>query len=136
MDKALTKWSDDLRTEIIWQDYQHQELLQNMNSLHQSIFEKRSGEQISRTVAFLDFYVKDHFGLEEKYMETFQYPERESHSREHAIFADKMERFKSAYVSQGGTMPAMKLCFDLNEWFANHIKTTDKKLGLFLGQKI
>jgi hemerythrin-like metal-binding protein len=131
MEKNLIQWSDALGAGIIWMDYQHQTLIEKINFLYTAILEKKGEELIAETLAFLDDYIANHFALEEKYMEACSYPERPEHVKEHNQFRKNVQDLKTLTTTKG-ELVAESLCYDLFEWFRSHIRTTDKKLGIFL----
>lgn len=50
----LIEWSDDLRTGIIWQDYQHKALIENIKFLYIAIREGHGKDHISEVLTFLE----------------------------------------------------------------------------------
>jgi len=135
MEKKLIQWSSALGAGIIWMDYQHQTLIEKINVLYTAILEKKGEALIAETTAFLDEYVQSHFLLEEKYMADLSYPERYEHCEAHDEFRKNLQELKTFKTSKG-ELVAESLCYDLFEWFTTHIKTTDKKLGVFLQAKL
>jgi hemerythrin-like metal-binding protein len=131
MEKKLIQWSGALGAGIIWMDYQHQTLIEKINFLYNAILEKKGEDFIAETVAFIDDYILNHFALEEKYMEACSYPERSEHVGDHDQFRKNIQDLKTLTNTKGELM-AESLCYDLFEWFKSHIRTTDKKLGIFL----
>jgi len=131
MEKKLIQWSDALGAGIVWMDYQHQTLIEKINFLYTAILEKKGEELIAETLAFLDEYIASHFALEEKYMEACGYPERNEHIDAHNQFRRNIRDLK-VHTPAKGELVAESLCYDLFEWFKNHITHTDKKFGIFL----
>ena len=72
--KKIVEWSDELATGILWQDFQHAELIAHINRLHQAIIAKQAQEELWRMLEFLEKYVDNHFSLEERYMEVAHDP--------------------------------------------------------------
>lgn len=128
----MVRWSDNLETGIIWQDFQHQELLEQMYSLRYAVLERGQVDQIREIIGFLDLYVKDHLGIEEKYMEMYDYPEFGSHKKQHEKFINDIEMMKLQTDNPENFLQSAQLCYELNQWFVNHVATIDKKLGEFL----
>jgi hemerythrin len=131
MEKKLIQWSDALGAGIVWMDYQHQTLIEKINFLYTAILEQKGEELIAETLAFLDEYIANHFALEEKYMEACSYPERAEHMQAHNQFRRNIRDLKTQTTAKG-EMAAESLCYDLFEWFKNHITYTDKKFGIVL----
>ena len=135
MEKKLIQWSPVFGAGIIWMDYQHQTLIEKINALYGAILEKKGEALIAEMIAFLDAYVQSHFSLEEKYMGEFSYPGQQEHLEAHGQFRKNLQDLKSIKRIKGELL-AEALCYDLFEWFKNHIKKTDKKLGIFLKAKL
>jgi hemerythrin len=131
MGKKLIQWSGSLGAGIIWMDYQHQTLIEKINFLYTAILEKKGEELIASTLSFLDDYIENHFALEENYMDACSYPERAEHMQAHNQFRRNIRDLKTKTTAKG-EMAAESLCYDLFEWFTNHIINTDKKFGIFL----
>lgn len=129
-----TVWSAELATGIIWQDHQHQALLHSLRELHASIYNQTDRHQIKKTFAFLEHYFVEHFGLEEKYMAIHNYPEARYHQAEHESFRKSYLFLQESYRNPSD-LSAVLLCYDLNEWIVNHLKTTDRELAAFLKGK-
>ena len=134
MTMTPTPWSKELETGLIWQDFQHRELVINLHRLYKAILEKRDQESVREIVHFLDIYVKSHFGLEEQYMRAHGYPETEQHLKEHDAFRASYRGLKVFY-EEPSELSGTMLCYDLNEWVVNHIQTTDRRLGEFLARQ-
>jgi len=131
MEKKLVTWSPKLGTGILWQDIQHKTLIDQINVLYEAIRARKGSAQIDPLIAFLDEYVANHFLIEEKYMDHYRDPEMAQHITEHASFAHNLKELKKSRPSQG-ELVAESLCYDLYEWFRNHILSIDKRLGEFL----
>lgn len=135
MEKKLIEWTNALGSGIVWMDYQHQGLIEKINALYGAILEKKGEALIAEMTGFLDEYVEHHFALEEKYMAQYSYPERYEHFQAHDQFRKNLQEFKELKTAKG-EMAAESLCYDLFDWFKQHIKETDKKLGIFLRTKL
>ncbi len=127
-------WSKEIETEILWQDYQHKELVSQIHILYNAIMNKKDINQVQEIFQFLDVYVKDHFGIEEQYMDVYDYPEKDNHLAEHMSFIKNYQSMKEMYNKTRTSVST--LCFDLNEWIINHIKNADKKLGDYLSSRV
>ncbi|ACF14093.1 hemerythrin-like metal-binding protein [Chloroherpeton thalassium ATCC 35110] len=128
---ALTPWSSDFENGIIWQDLQHRELVQAVHKLYGAIASKQDDSVIQSIIEFLHDYTKNHFDMEERYMEETHYPELLSHVERHKEFIDMLENFEAERV-QSKYMANLSLCYDLNEWTLKHIRTYDRQLAIFL----
>ena len=131
MAQQLIEWTQELETGVLWQDLQHKELIGNINALYAAILQKRGPEALQRIIAFLDGYVQNHFLIEEQYMAAFNDPGLDRNTQEHRRFAQNVRELSQADAAPG-QLAAEALCFDLFEWFKNHIIHTDKALAQLL----
>jgi len=127
----LIEWSDALATGIVWQDFQHAELIAHINRLHQAINQKQALPELLRVIDFLESYIENHFGLEERYMELLNDPDLRVHARAHQQFRDNLLELRT-FGGTGPQLAAASLCYDLYEWVTTHIRTIDKNLGTLL----
>ena len=92
---------------------------------------------MSKVVQYLTEYVVFHFGNEEKYMAQFGYSSMTAHKAQHEQFVKSFMKLKDRMLMEG-INPALAeetkcLCVD---WLINHIKYSDRALGMFLKLKM
>ncbi len=115
-------------SDLLWQDAQHQDLLQMIDEL------KHAPEAGIEILDRLSEYVAHHFSLEEKYMRESGFPRHKAdiHMRAHRLFADKIET-----MHQSRSILAEGLKHDefrqeisefLNGWLTAHVLGLDKEL--------
>ena len=126
-----TQWSTKIATGIIWQDYQHRELLESIHSLQKEISANKGNNENIQIINFLEFYAKDHCGIEEAYMDLMKYPDSDHHKEEHESFLKQIEQLKE-FRSYSIGIKTEALYKDLARWFVMHINNTDQRLGAFL----
>jgi hemerythrin len=122
-------------------DTQHRELLDRMDLLRDYMRRGQSRDAIRDTLKFLEAYVVEHFDTEVKYMQRYSYPGILLHKAEHKTFLKDFTAFKEKYLSLQAkgeltTFLGVDIVRKLNDWFANHIATVDKKMGAFLAEKM
>jgi hemerythrin len=132
------QWNDNLSSGSGEIDGQHKELFTRVNSLLKA-FEKRNAgrEEISKIVQYLSDYVVFHFGVEEKHMEKYSYSSATAHKAQHEQFVRSFMKLKERMLMEG-INPQLaedtkQLCVD---WLINHIKYSDRALGIFLKRKM
>lgn len=129
-------WTPSMSVGIDLIDYQHRELFCLVNDLMDLIEEGGKPESIEVAFDFLQGYVLDHFGEEEKYMDKYSFPGAEPHKEQHALFKRTFEDFKRRYKEHGPSEELMKvLQSQLAAWIMTHVKHVDKMLGDFLKDK-
>ncbi len=132
------QWSDTLASGSSEIDTQHKELFARVNGLL-AAFEKGEvdRQEISKIIQYLTEYVVFHFGTEEKHMDHFKYSSTSQHKAQHAQFVKNFLKLKDRMLMEGINsalaVEAKELCVD---WLINHIKYSDRALGMFLKLKM
>lgn len=128
-------WEPRYRVDVQEIDSQHQRLFALLNSLNTAIEKGEGAEILTSALHVLLDYTQRHFGAEELYMKTYDYPEFEAHRRLHERMTDKVHASQKEY--EGGNV--LFLCADLSrfveDWIKNHILKTDQKLAPYLRMK-
>lgn len=118
-------------TGVVWQDFQHKELMELLVKLRKARAEKLDKEAFRFAIAFLSMYVNHHFKLEEEYMDIYYYPEKESHKKEHKGYIKTLKEFRTKH--QEYTEEAIdELMEKINKWILDHIFGDDKQLGAYI----
>jgi hemerythrin len=131
------QFTPDLSTNVAVIEDQHKELFKRVDSMLAALQPDRGREELVKTIQFLTDYVVFHFGVEEKYMAQYSYTDRSQHKAQHDLFVKTFLRLKDRLLLEGinpqNTEEAKQLAVD---WLINHIKYSDKGLGLFLKRKL
>ncbi len=130
-------WNDNLASGSTEIDTQHKELFKRIDSLLTAL-EKGSGrEEMAKIIQYLSDYVVFHFGNEEGYMAKFSYSSASAHKAQHEQFVKNFMKLKERLMLEGIneqlTDDTRQLVVD---WLINHIKYSDRALGLFLKLKM
>jgi hemerythrin len=134
----LMQWSDSLASGSAEIDGQHKELIMRVNGLL-SAFEKGqvSRQEISQIIQYLTDYVVFHFGTEEKHMDAYQYSSTFQHKAQHQLFVKSFLKLKDRLLMEGINAPLAEDTKQLVvDWLVNHIKYSDRALGMFLKRKM
>lgn len=132
------QWTPDLATGSSDIDTQHVELFKRIDSLltafDQGVVDRA---EVDKTIKFLSDYVVHHFGNEETYMMKYAYSNKAAHIAQHELFVKNFGKLKDR-MQKEGIGPELaedtrQLCVD---WLVNHIKFSDKALGMFLKKKV
>jgi hemerythrin len=132
------QWSDTLASGSSEIDSQHQELFQRINKLLGAV-DKGSidRQEISRTIQFLAEYVVFHFGTEEKHMDKYSYSSATAHKAQHEQFVKTFGKLRDRLMMEGINQQLAEETKDLCvDWLINHIKYSDRALGMFLKKKM
>ena len=128
------EWTGNLSTGIGWQDQQHMELFDRINSLLDAMKQRKGVEEVDKIIKYLDDYVIYHFEKEEACMEEYGYAGYSFHKKEHTAFINGLSNIKKEIERQGGITLTIAIQIQNNicDWLINHIGDVDKKLGAFL----
>ncbi len=129
----LIKWTPDLATGSSEIDNQHIELFERINSLLESMSRGKGREEVGKVITFLENYVVEHFGMEERYMNKLSYPGYSLHKGQHAQFLNEFSTIKRQFQNEGSSsLLAINIQRKVIDWLKNHISQVDKELGEFL----
>ncbi len=128
-------WSDSLLTGVDSVDNQHKELIERAIKLEKAVADKDKAV-VAETMAFLQYYVTQHFKDEEELMLKHNYPGYDAQKNAHDLFVKKLAEIKEGFESTGVTTALMaKLKVNVNSWLVGHINTMDKQLGKYMQEK-
>ena len=126
------EWTENLAVGIDNIDNQHKILFEKVNQLLDACSAGQGKTVIIDTLDFLRDYTKEHFGDEEKYMLSINYPDYDSHKKLHIEFIEELEKVNNEYIESGNklllTLTINSLVVKL---LTNHISIEDKKIGNF-----
>ncbi|MBE9532260.1 MAG: hemerythrin family protein [Proteobacteria bacterium] len=129
-------WTPAMSVGVERIDYQHKELFCLVNDLMDLVGEGKDSESFTVAFKFLEGYVVNHFGEEEKYMELFSYPGIKEHKEQHEMFKKTLDNMKERFDEFGATTIFLKILqSQLAAWIMTHVKNVDKKFGVFLKDK-
>lgn len=126
------EWKDEFRHGLIWQDFQHKQLVDNINLLIGSVTTASDVDRAFRNAAYFTLqYCNGHFKIEEEYMQRHGYSLMDKHVKLHKSFIKKFNAvIKEKSLSDVDKSAA--LLHELLDWFTDHIMGEDKLLANFL----
>jgi len=80
-------------------------------------------------------YTVIHFNHEEEYMKLYDYPDYDSHRKEHLELTTQVQDF-SKRLAEGKSSFSLELMTFLKDWLTNHILGTDMKYKSFFSNKV
>jgi len=128
---ALFNWNESLSVKIDSIDDQHKVLINMINEFYENIRVKSNKELISKLIKEMKEYTQTHFSNEENYFKQFNYPEYESHKKEHVAFVDKVIDIEKRF-NDGTLVLSFEITNYLKDWLKEHIQGTDQKYSEFL----
>jgi len=124
------EWTDDLETGVAIIDRQHQQYARFVNAFLQLCMRSTDVRpDLEKAFNFLYAYAREHLTTEERLMEEFDYPDRETHVKLHDYLRSWTEQAREHLGA--GDLPddfVMRINYVLVDWFQEHIKRTDRKL--------
>lgn len=128
---ALLQWKDQYSVGISAVDYEHKELIDLINRLHDELI--AGDKKLSASAFFGDLFrgISAHFALEERFMRERRYDQLIQHKADHERLLDEirdiMDEFEEREVASD------ELRARLDAWFSRHFETHDARLHKALG---
>jgi len=124
---ALIEWQEEFCTGIPGVDYEHEKLIEQINSVYAMIDDNADKESIIDSLGDIYGSISAHFALEEQMMEKYGYDRYREHQADHERLLDDIrditEEFEAAAV-----LDDQKFKQKLNDWFQLHFQTHDSRL--------
>ncbi len=129
---ALIKWRDEFCTGISGVDYEHRQLIEQINSVYALIESSSEEIQVDREKvidSLGDIYgsISSHFALEERMMERHGYDQYETHQQDHERLLDDIRDITEEFETTT-ELDKQKFKQRLEDWFQLHFKTHDSRL--------
>ncbi len=126
-------WNPSLSVGVDLIDEQHKKWFEMADQLFEAGRNRKAGEYIVQMFRFLEDYTKKHFGDEEKYMMSIQYPEYGLQKKMHDDFIRELGVLKKQYDQSGGNISVILGANQMVlNWLTNHIAKQDRKIGDFI----
>jgi len=125
----LVEWSDELVLGVEKMDATHREFVEQLNALAEA------GDVAM--LAGLDDFIRhtvEHFGQEEQWMQSLEFPPLHCHKDEHEGVLGIMRDVRGM-VADGKYEVGRVLVRELAPWFTNHAATMDTMLAMFIQAK-
>lgn len=110
-------------------DDQHMQLISLLNKLYMKL-EQNVFSEVESVFKELTDYTHTHFSNEEKYMNKFNYADKDAHLEQHKFFIDKLAEMKKE--PGDNSSKTVEIADFLLQWLINHIDKVDTKLAPFL----
>ena len=127
------KWTSKFRMNIPEIDEEHKLIIENFNSLYDSMKSGKGQEVYTEFVDFLNYYVNSHFAHEEALQEKIGYDNFQVHKQLHEDFKNEVINTFSKYnKSQISNEELIKLNLFVKNWLIYHILIEDQKTIEFI----
>lgn len=126
---ALT-WTESLSVNIKSIDDQHKKLFDLINDFYENINSRSNNENILKLLDGMKQYTCKHFSNEERFMVSLNYPDYETHKKQHEVFIKKIDELENK-IRSGYLVVSFEITGFLKDWIKNHIQKVDKKYSDF-----
>jgi hemerythrin len=132
----MYSWDKSFETQNALIDEQHKKLFDALNAFLRVSGEKRSREEVKKSLDFLSDYTIKHFFDEEQLQKQYGYPDYPKHHELHEDFKKTVRELQHDFILNG---VSDKLLSDVGkkvgDWLINHIKNQDVKIGAYIKSK-
>ena len=126
------KWEEQYSVGIDAVDYEHQNLMDMINTIYAELEDQRDVLEIERTMSDVHAEIAAHFALEERLMRNADYEEYAEHKNDHEDLLDQIRCMMDAITTD--PEPALDMLSEkLSDWFSGHFATFDARLHSKLG---
>ncbi|NNC99361.1 MAG: hemerythrin family protein [Gammaproteobacteria bacterium] len=124
---VLIEWRDEYCTGISGVDYEHEQLIDEINSVYAMIKGQADKQAVVDSLGDIYGHISAHFALEEQIMCLHGYPYYEQHKADHERLLDEIREITEDYER---TVNLDQSAFQqkLADWFQLHFKTHDSRL--------
>ena len=129
---VLIKWREEFCTGIAGIDYEHQLLIEQINSVFALVDDRAEKEDIVDCLGDIYCRISSHFALEEQIMEKHGYDQLEEHSADHERLLDDIQDITDEF-EKTDTLDEQVFRQKLSHWFQLHFKTFDSRLHKLAG---
>lgn len=126
------EWKDSFSVGIPAVDHEHQELIDLVNRLQETLAGGSAVDAVEQKFGDLFRAISAHFALEERFMREHGYDQTDQHKADHERLLDELRDLMDDY-REGGSDPAGRMSEGITAWFVNHFKTHDARLHSRLG---
>ena len=124
---ALIEWREEFCTGIPGVDFEHEELINQVNSIYSLIDRNADKESVIDGLGDIYGSISAHFALEEQMMEKHGYDHFREHQADHERLLDDIRDITDEYEA-ATELDDQKFKQKLNDWFQVHFKTHDSRL--------
>jgi hemerythrin len=124
---ALVEWREEFCTGIPGVDYEHEKLIEQINSVYAMIDDNADRESIIDSLGDIYGSISAHFALEEQMMEKYGYDQYREHQADHERLLDDIRDITEEFEA-AAELDEDRFKQRLNNWFQRHFQTHDSRL--------
>lgn len=131
---ALIEWRDEYCTGIAGIDFEHEMLINEINSVYRMIENRADKDLVIDSLGEIYGGISAHFALEEQLMRRHGYDHYAQHKADHERLLDDIRDITDEYEA---TVELDRSAFQqkLADWFALHFRTHDARLHRMPGMR-
>ena len=123
----LLIWKPEYSVGVEAVDYEHRELIDTINRLHDQLDNRDRAATIPGFFGDLLKEISSHFALEEKIMRDRGYERLPSHKEDHERLLDDLRDIMDSF-EYSEEIDSVELALRLDAWFSRHFRTHDALL--------
>ncbi len=123
----LIEWREEFCTGLPGVDYEHQMLIEKINSVYRALDEHADTQSVVDSLGDIYGSISAHFALEEQMMRRHKYDQYLQHTADHNNLLDGIVEIASEYENSSATDEQL-FKQKINDWFQNHFKSHDSRL--------
>lgn len=127
--KPLIEWRDEYLIGVEELDYEHRDLINRLNELHEELAHHDEKRNIEDCLGEIHVRVVAHFALEERFMLDNKFKNYAHHKKEHDDFLEVIVDFIEKFRTNPELSYGDELEKQLQHWIVNHIITSDQELA-------
>jgi hemerythrin len=125
----LIEWRDEYLIGVAELDYEHKDLINRLNALHEELVHHDEKGKIEDCLGEIHVRVVAHFALEERFMLDNNFKNYAHHKKEHDDFLEVIVDFIEKFLTDPDLSYGDELEEQLQHWIVNHIITSDQELA-------
>jgi len=129
---TLLQWKSEYGTGIEAVDYEHQQLIELINRLHEQLEASDAAKTVPGFFGDLLRGISAHFALEERLMRESAYEQLLPHKEDHERLLGELRELMDAYENSE-EVDVVDLSRRLDAWFSRHFRTYDAELHKAVG---
>jgi hemerythrin len=133
---VMYTWDKSLETGNQLIDEQHKQLFAALNDFLKAYNDKKSNEDLKKSLDFLNDYTIKHFYEEEQLQKKYEYPDYENHKGLHEALKKVVRDLQVQLIMKGGSAELFDdVQAKVGDWLVAHVKSQDTKIGAHLKSK-
>jgi hemerythrin len=122
----LLHWNDAYKTGHPLIDEQHKSIIDAMNRMHEAVEAGKIREEVPGILQFLESYIEEHFGYEERCALHYQCPNATRNEEAHRQFVARFREIRRLYDQEPFSRPqVLDVYYEIMGWIKGHILGID-----------